>query len=32
MEQNRGRTAEVIRFALSGGICFLVELAVFILL
>ena len=32
MEQNKGRTAEVIRFALTGGICFLVELAVLILL
>ena len=32
MEQKKGRTAEVIRFALTGGICFLVELAVLILL
>ena len=32
MEQKKGRTAEVIRFVLTGGICFLVELAVLILL
>ena len=32
MEQKRGRTAEVIRCALTGGGCFLVELAVLILL
>lgn len=32
MEQKKGRTAEVIRFALTGGVCFLVELAVLILL
>ena len=32
MEQKTNRTAEVIRFALTGGICFLVELAVLILL
>ena len=32
MEQQKSRTAEVIRFALTGGICFLVELAVLILL
>ena len=32
MEQQKGRTAEVIRFALTGGVCFLVELAVLILL
>ena len=32
MEQQKGRTAEIIRFALTGGICFLVELAVLILL
>ena len=32
MEEKKGRTAEVIRFALTGGICFLVELAVLILL
>ena len=32
MEQKRSRTAEVIRFALTGGVCFLVELGVLILL
>ena len=32
MEQKKGRMAEVIRFALTGGICFLAELAVLILL
>ena len=32
MEEKKSRTAEVIRFALTGGICFLVELAVLILL
>ena len=32
MEEKKGRTAEVVRFALTGGICFLVELAVLILL
>lgn len=32
MERKKGRTAEIIRFALTGGICFLVELAVLILL
>ena len=32
MEQKKGRAAEVIRFALTGGICFAVELAVLILL
>ena len=32
MEQKKGRAAEVIRFVLTGGICFLVELAVLILL
>jgi len=32
MEQKKGRMAEVIRFALTGGVCFLVELAVLILL
>ena len=32
MEQKKGRTAEVIRFALTGGICFVVELAVLILM
>ena len=32
MEQQKGRTAEVIRFALTGGVCFLVELGVLILL
>ena len=32
MEQKKGRMAEAIRFALTGGVCFLVELAVLILL
>ncbi|MBR3334227.1 MAG: GtrA family protein [Clostridia bacterium] len=32
MEQEKSRTAEVIRFALTGGVCLLVELAVLILL
>ena len=32
MEQKKSRAAEVIRFALTGGVCFLVELAVLILL
>lgn len=32
MEQKKSRTAEVIRFALTGGVCFLVEIAVLILL
>ena len=32
MDQKKGRTAEIIRFALTGGVCFLVELAVLILL
>lgn len=32
MEQQKGRTAEIIRFALTGGVCFLVELGVLILL
>ena len=32
MAQQKSRTAEVIRFALTGGICFLVELAVLVLL
>ena len=32
MEQKKGRAAEIIRFALTGGVCFLVELAVLILL
>ena len=32
MEKPKSRTAEIIRFALTGGICFLVELAVLILL
>ena len=32
MEERKSRTGEVIRFALTGGICFLVELAVLILL
>ncbi len=32
MEPKKGRAAEVIRFALTGGVCFLVELGVLILL
>ena len=32
MEQRKSRAAEVIRFALTGGVCFAVELAVLILL
>ena len=32
MEERKSRTGEVIRFALTGGICFVVELAVLILL
>ena len=32
MEQKKSRAAEIIRFALTGGICFVVELAVLILL
>jgi putative flippase GtrA len=32
VEQNKSRAAEVIRFAVTGGICFVVELAVLILL
>ena len=32
MEKPKSRTAEIIRFALTGGVCFLVELAVLILL
>ena len=32
MEEKKSRTAEIIRFALTGGVCFLVELAVLILL
>ena len=32
MEQKKGRAAEIIRFALTGGVCFVVELAVLILL
>ncbi len=32
MEQKKSRTAEIIRFALTGGVCFLVELAILILL
>ena len=32
MEQKKSRTAEIVRFALTGGICFLVELVVLILL
>ena len=32
MEQKKSRAAEVIRFALTGGICFVVELGILILL
>ena len=32
MEQKKGRTSEIIRFAVTGGVCFLVELAVLVLL
>ena len=32
MEQKKHRTGEVVRFALTGGICFVVELGVLILL
>ena len=32
MEGKKGRLPEVIRFAVTGGVCFLVELAVLILL
>ena len=32
MEQRKSRATEVIRFALTGGVCFAVELAVLILL
>ena len=32
MEQQKSRAGEIIRFALTGGICFLVELGVLILL
>ena len=32
MEKPKSRIAEIIRFALTGGVCFLVELAVLILL
>ena len=32
MEPKKGRAAEVIRFVLTGGVCFLVELGVLILL
>ena len=32
MKTEKGRAAEVIRFTLTGGICFLVELAVLVLL
>ena len=32
MEQKKSRTAEIIRFAITGGVCFVVELAVLILL
>ncbi len=32
MEQKKSRAAEVIRFALTGGVCFLVELVLLILL
>ena len=32
MEEKKSRTAEILRFALCGGVCFLVELALLILL
>ena len=32
MEQKKSRAEEIIRFALTGGVCFVVELAVLILL
>ena len=32
MEQKKNRTAEIVRFAVTGGVCFLVELAILILL
>lgn len=32
MEESRNRTGEVVRFALTGGVCFLAELAVLMLL
>ena len=32
MEQKKSRATEIIRFALTGGVCFVVELAVLILL
>ena len=32
MEQKKSRASEVIRFALTGGVCFVVELAILILL
>ena len=32
MEEKKGRAGEIIRFALTGGVCFVVELAVLILL
>lgn len=32
MEQKKSRTAEIVRFAVTGGVCFLVELAILILL
>ena len=32
MDEKKNRTGEVIRFALTGGVCFLVELAVLVLL
>ena len=32
MEGKKNRTAEIVRFALTGGVCFLVELALLILL
>ena len=32
MEQKKSRAAEIIRFALTGGVCFVVELAILILL
>ena len=32
MEQKKSRTAEIVRFAVTGGVCFLGELAILILL
>ena len=32
MEEKKNRTGEILRFALTGGVCFLVELGVLILL